>query len=169
VPFPLALRAQTGCAAAQTAPCEVQLGALAARYWTTRNLALNAGLALAFGGGSDQGRALDTFFGAGPILGLTLLLGNWRHLAVGASPEVSFVWFKPGGSAPSTTLVDLRAAVEGELHFGFIGVPALSIGLQAGLGFRYESVPDAKVWSIGVIGAGSVWGALSNLFVRYYL
>jgi hypothetical protein len=30
-------------------------------------------------------------------------------------------------------------------------------------------VPDAKVWSIGVIGAGSIWDTLSNLFVRYYL
>jgi hypothetical protein len=104
------------------------------------------------------------------VLGLSLLLGNWRHLAIAASPEASFVWFKPGGgSTKSTTLVDLRAALEAELHFGFVGVPALSVGLVAGLGFRYESVPDSRVWSIGVIGAGSVWGALSNLFVRYYL
>jgi hypothetical protein len=170
VPFPLALEPTTGCPAGQTTPCEVQMGAIEARYWQTRNLALDAGVALAFGGGNTMGRTLDSYVGVGPVLGLTLLLGNWKHLAVGASPEVDFVWFKPGGgSTKSTTLVDLRAAIEGELHFGFVGVPALSVGLQAGLGFRYESTPDSRVWSIGVIGANSVWGALSNLFVRYYL
>jgi hypothetical protein len=168
-PFPLALRTPGGCPAALTTPCTVDIGALEARYWMTRNLALAAGLALALGGGGDQGRPLDTFAGVGPVVGLSLLLGNWRHLAVSASPEVSWLWFKPGGGAPSTTLVDVRAALEGELHFGFVGVPALSVGLIAGLGMRYESTPDTRVWSVGVIGAGSVWGALTNLFLRYYL
>src|SRR5262249_22153578 len=170
VPFPLALRAGTGCPAAQTTPCTVEMGSIAARYWATRNLAWTAGAALALGGGSDQGRALDAYVGVGPVLGLSLLLGNWRHLAIAASPEASFVWFKPGGgSTKSTTLVDMRAALEGEPHFRFIGVPALSVGMAAGLGFRYESTADSRVWSIGVIGANSVWGTLTNLFVRYYL
>jgi hypothetical protein len=170
VPFPLALRpAPMGCPTAQTTPCTVEMGALSARYWASRNLAWNLGLALAVGGGSDQGQSLDTFYGVGPVLGLTLLLGNWKHLAVGASPEVDFVFFKPGGGAASTTLIDLRAALEGELHFGFVGVPALSIGLQAGLGFRYESSPGSRVWSIGVAGANGVRDALTNLFIRYYL
>jgi hypothetical protein len=168
-PFPLALRTPGGCPTALTAPCTVDVGAIAARYWMSRNLALGGGLALALGGGGDQGRSLDTFLGVGPVVGLSLLLGNWRHLAVSASPEASWLWFKPGGGAPSTTLVDVRAALEGELHFGFVGVPALSVGLIAGLGLRYESTPDTRVWSVGVIGAGSVWGALTNLFVRYYL
>jgi hypothetical protein len=169
-PFGLNLRPGTGCPASQTAPCQVQLGALAVRYWETRNLAWTGGLALALGGGSDGGRPLDSHLALGPIVGLTLLLANWRHLAVGASPEATFIWFKPGGdSTKSTTLINLRAALEGELHFGFVGVPALSVGLVAGLGFSYESTPDARVWSIGVTGPGSVWGVLSNLFVRYYL
>jgi hypothetical protein len=66
-------------------------------------------------------------------------------------------------------VLSLRAALEAELHFGFVGVPALSVGLTAGLGFRYESAPDLRLWSVGVIGGESVWGTLSNLFVRYYL
>ena len=37
----------------------------------------------------------DTYFGVGPIVGLSLLLGNWRHLAVSASPELAYVWFRP--------------------------------------------------------------------------
>ena len=100
-----------------------------------------------------------------------MLIGNWRHLAVSASPEAAVVWFRPGpsGATGSTTVVSLRAALEGELHFGFVGVPALSVGLVTGLGLGYESGPGARVWSVGVIGAESVWGTLTNLFVRYYL
>ncbi len=99
-----------------------------------------------------------------------MLLGNWRHLAISASPEASFVYFKPsGGSGPSTQLVSFRAELEGELHFGFIDVPALSIGLTAGLLFQYESAPGASTWSVSVTDARSVWGTLTNLFIRYYL
>jgi hypothetical protein len=170
-PLALAL-GPNGCPAATTAAgedCVVTMGVLGVRYWTTRNLAWNVGLALAAGGGRDAGQALDTYVGFGPVVGMSLLLGNWRHLSIAASPEVGFVWFRPGGDAPSTKLVQLRGALEGELHFGFVGVPALSVGILSGLGFQYESVPDSRVWSVEVLGGGSVWGTLTNLFVRYYL
>jgi hypothetical protein len=170
-PLPLALRPGFGCPAVVTAPCEVTMGAIGVRKWATRNFAWNGGLVLGAGGGRDGTQALDTYFGIGPIVGMTLLLGNWRHLAVGASPDLSFVWFRPGPGevTQSTTMIALRAALEAELHFGFVGVPALSIGMLAGLGFRYQSGADERIWSIGVIGAESIWGTLTNLFVRYYL
>jgi hypothetical protein len=169
-PFGFDLRPGTGCPAVQTTPCRVNLGALSLRWWQSRNLALSGGLALGMGGGRDQGRALDSYVGVGPILGLSLLLGNWRHLAVSASPEASFVWFKPGGdSTSSTKVVTLRGQLEGELHFGFIDVRALSVGLATGVAFNYVSVADARVWSVGVVGPGSVWDVITNLFVRYYL
>jgi len=66
-------------------------------------------------------------------------------------------------------MFDLQAAFEAELHFGFIGVPALSIGLLAGGAVQYESAPGAHVWTVGVIGGGSVWNALTALSLRYYL
>jgi len=172
-PLPLTLRPGLGCPAASvgTAECEVTMGALAVRYWWTRNLAANAGLAFAVGGGRDATQSRDTYFGVGPILGVTLLLGNWRHLAISASPELAFVWFKPsvGADGGSTTMLAVRGALEAEVHLGFIGVPALSIGLLAGMGFQYQSAPDTRAWSVGVLGGDSIWGALSNLFVRYYL
>ncbi len=170
-PLPLTL-GPNGCPAATTTPgeaCTVAMGVLGVRYWWTRNLAFNGGLAFAAGGGRDAGQSLDTYVGIGPVVGLSLLLANWRHLSISASPELGFVWFRPGGDAPSTKLVQLRGALEGELHFGFVGVPALTVGMLAGLGFQYESVPDARVWSVGVLGGDSVWGTLTNLFVRYYL
>ena len=180
-PYPLALRA-TGCPSVMPAPtttpppspspspsCTVDLGAVGVRYWKTRNLAWNLALALALGGGRQGAMALDTYLGAGPIVGVTLLLGSWRHLAVGATPEASFIYFRPGGGGPTTKLYAFRAQLEGELHFGFVDLPALSIGLTTGLAFQYESAPGVSTWSVSVGEARSVWGALSNLFIRYYL
>jgi len=172
-PYPLTLTPNGACPtpnATPTPPCTIDMGAIAVRYWKTRNFAWNAGLALALGGGKLGSQGLDTYYGLGPIVGLTMLLANWRHLAVSASPEASYVYFKPtGGSAPSTQLISFRAELEGELHFGFIDVPALSIGLTAGLLFQYESAPGASTWSVSVTNARSVWGTLTNLFIRYYL
>jgi len=140
------------------------------RNWVNRNLAVNVGIALALGGGKEGSRTLDSYAGGGPQLGLTVLLGNWRHLAVGASPQAGVFVFKPGGgSTTSTVIVQFTAAMEGELHFGFVGVPALSVGMATGLGFLYESTPGASVWSIGVVGPQSAWGVLTDLFLRYYL
>jgi hypothetical protein len=172
-PLPLVLAPGVGCPAGGTGtpPCEVTMGALAARYWWTRNLALDAGAVFAVGGGRAAMQSFDTHVGLGPIVGLTLMLGSWRHLAISASPQLAYVWFRPGGTGggADVTMLALRAALEAEVHLGFIGVPALSIGLLAGMGFQYESAGDTRLWSIGVLGGDSIWGALSNLFVRYYL
>ena len=168
-PYPLTLT-RTGCPSVPPQPsCTVDLGAVGLRYWKTRNLAFNAALALALGGGKQGLAPLDTYVGAGPIVGVTLLLGTWRHLAVGATPEASFIYFRPGGGGPTSKLFAFRAQLEGELHFGFIDVPALSIGITTGLAFQYESAPGVSTWSVSVGEARSVWGALSNLFIRYYL
>jgi hypothetical protein len=74
-----------------------------------------------------------------------------------------------GDSRISTKVVQLRAALEGELHFGFVGVPALSVGMTTGLGFKCVSDGASRLWAVQVLGAGGVWSVLSNLFVRYYL
>jgi hypothetical protein len=169
-PIPLALRPTFGCPLS-SADCNVDLGALSVRYWSSRNLAWNAGLVLGVGGGRDGSTSLDTHLGIGPVVGLTLLLANWHHLSVGASPELAFVWFRPGPSdaTTSTKILSMRAALEAELHFGFVGVPALSVGILAGFGLQYESAPNVRLWSVDVVGANTIWGTLSNLFVRYYL
>jgi len=171
-PLPLALRPGYGCppSSAGTADCQVTMGAFAARWWRTRNLALEGGVVFAAGGGRDGTQARDTYLGIGPLVGMSLLLANWRHLAVSASPQLAYVWFSPSlGDAGNTTMIAMSAALEAEVHLGFVGVPALSVGLLAGMTFQYESVAETRVWSVGVLGGNSIWGALSNLFVRYYL
>jgi hypothetical protein len=172
-PLPLTLQPGVSCppAGAGTAACTVTMGAIGVRYWSTRNLAINGGVAFAAGGGRDGTDSRDTHVGVGPIGGLTLLLGNWRHLAVAASPELAYVWFRPGGTGAGANVhvLALRAALEAEVHLGFVGVPALSVGLLAGMGFQFQSAGDTRSWSVGVLGGNSIWGALSNVFVRYYL
>lgn len=169
-----ARRASTGCPLGMTlagavAECPpVAVSALGVRHWLGRNLAVNAGVALAMGGGSEAGRLLDSYFGFGPVVGVSVLLGNWRHLAIAASPNLLVVVWKPAGSADSTYVADLRADLEGELHLGFIGVPALSLGIRSGVLLRLEHAGDVSLWSAGVSGATSLRGLVSDLHLRYY-
>lgn len=167
-----ARRSTTGCPAVpagQIADCPpIAVSMLGVRHWVGPNLALNGGLALALGGGSDAGRLLDSYFGLGPSVGASLLLGNWRHLAIAASPSLMFVVWKPASSADSTYVADLRADLEGELHFGFIGVPALAVSLRSGVLLRLERAGETTVWSAGVAGATTLRSLASDLTIRYY-
>src|SRR5207247_562445 len=72
-----ALRPVTGCASATatstTGACSpATVSALALRRWVNHTLAWNVGLALALGGGRESGRLLDTYFGVGPVLGVSV-------------------------------------------------------------------------------------------------
>jgi hypothetical protein len=167
-----ARRPTTGCPAGpadQGGTCApVAISMLGVRHWVGPNLALNGGLALALGGGRDAGRLLDSYFGVGPSLGASLLLGNWRHLAVAASPNLMFVVWKGASSADATYVAELRADLEGELHFGFIGVPALSLSLRSGVLLRLERAGETTLWSAGVAGATTLRSLVSDLALRYY-
>jgi len=171
------LRAATGCPASLstaatgvTAPAcpPVAVSALAARRWIGRNVAIDGGLALAVGGGSDGGRLLDTYFGLGPVIGVEVSLANWRHVAVMAGPELTLVVFKGAGSADTAYLAELLGSVEAELHFGFIGAPALSLGVRSGLAFRLEHAADTTLWSVGVGGATTMRALFEDVALRYY-
>ena len=115
----------------------------------------------------------DTYFGFGPIVGLSLLLGNWRHLAVSASPELAYVWFRPGGTgggAGTTTMLALRGGAGGGGALRLRRRAGAVDRLLAGMALPVrERGATRALWSVGVLGGDSVWGALSNLFVRYYL
>jgi len=174
------LRGASGCPASQatsvtgvtgvSAPAcpPVAVSALAARRWIGRNVALDGGLALAVGGGSDGGRLLDTYFGLGPVVGASVLLANWRHVAVMAGPELTVVVFKGASSADTAYLAELLGSIEAELHFGFIGAPALSLGVRSGLAFRLEHAADTTLWSVGVGGATTTRALFEDVALRYY-
>jgi len=161
--------------------CTVDVNALGVRRWVSERYAWNAGLAFALGGGSSRTAAgpsgsWDTYLGLGPTLGATFLLADWKHLAVGAGPQLDFVFFMPGGSRPKNLVLDLRGVVEGELHFGFWGLPQLSVSANAGLQVHYRKVTGTKAgttattseWSVGFLGERTPWSLITNLALRYY-
>lgn len=167
-----ALRASTGCpvaAMSSAGACpSVNVSELAVRRWVGRNLAWNAGLAVALGGGTEGGRALDSYLGLGPVLGGSILLSSWKHLAVSANPELSLVFFKGAGSASTAYVARLGADLEAELQLGFIGVPALALALRSGLQLGLEHAGDATIWSLGVAGVTTVRGLFEDVALRYY-
>ena len=140
-PLPLTLRAGLGCPlGADLRP--VSMGVLSVRYWWTRNLAWNAGLAFAAGGGRDRDG------GARHLLRLRAdrrAVDAARQLAAPGDRRPAPSWRSSGSGRARRTRAgarrwsSLRGALEAELHFGFVGVPALSIGLLAGMRFQYES------------------------------
>jgi hypothetical protein len=168
------LRPATGCPTALAASdgersCPtVSVASLSARRWLDRAVALDVGLALSMGGGRQTGQLLDTYFGFGPVIGTSILLANWKHVAVAASPELSVLIFKGAGSAKTAYVADLSANVEAELHFGFIGAPSLSVGIRSGLLFRLEHAEDATLWSVGAAGTTTISSLFHDVALRYY-
>ena len=64
----------------------------------------------------------------------------------------------------------LNAMVEGELQMGFIGLPQLAVGLNAGLRFSLDYLEDTRRgWTLGMTGPTSVDELVSNAFLRFYL
>jgi hypothetical protein len=158
--------------------CTVPLNAFSVRRWSHARYAWSAGLVFGMGGGSRKvmpsNQSWDTYLGVGPTLGANFLLTSWRHLAVSLAPQLDFVFFMPSGSGAKNFLVTLRGLIEGELHLGFIGVPQLSLGLASGLVVDYRGVTSAppggtaNQWSVGFAGPQSLWGLVTNMFVRFY-
>lgn len=150
---------------------QVRLTSIGIRRWHTESYAYSAGLALAMGGGSNaDGASWDTHFGVGPTVGAYFLLSQWKHLAISATPQLGMLYFAPSGSGNKTFTVDVQGKVEAELQLGFMGLPGLAVGTDAGIGFKYKRVSDDfSRWTVGTVGPGSLWGIVTNAFVRYYL
>jgi hypothetical protein len=164
------------------AACKIALNSFGVRHWATSRYAWNAGLALGVGGGSRYDatqmkvQSWDSYFGIGPTLGASFLLTDWKHLAISLSPQLDAVFFMPSGRGPKTFLLDVRGLVEGELHMGFIDLPQLSIGVASGLVASLRTVSNSKMtptgtatqWSIGFSGPQTLWGLVTNVFLRFY-
>ena len=171
-----ALRSTTGCplpAASQAATVApdcppVAVSAFGIRHWVTRGLAIDGAIAVAVGGGRDHGRLLDTYLAAGPMLGAAVLLGNWKHMAVMASPGAGVILFRAAKSVDATYVIDFHANLEAELHFGFWGLPALSLGVRSGVALRIERAVEVTQFTLGPTGATTLAGLVNDLSLRYY-
>jgi hypothetical protein len=162
--------------------CPIQINALSLRRWQTPTYAWSAGLALGLGGGSRSElgvkKTWDTYLGIGPTVAASFLLTSWKHLAVSLSPQLDFVFFMPRGSGSKHFVVNARGLVEGELQLGFIGLPELAVGLASGLEIAYRGVTRPELpgnagglatrWDIGFSGPQTLWGLVTNMFLRFY-
>ncbi len=167
------------------AGCLISLNSVGVKKWLSPRYGYSVGLAMAVGGGSrrevDGTATLDTFLGAGPSVGASFLMANWKHLSVSLAPQLDVIYFLPSGKGSKSLLVNLRGLVEGELHLGMIGVPQLSIGISTGLvaSFLSKTLDEkarpeqnlhatATKWAIGFTGPQKLWDLVTEGSLRYY-
>jgi hypothetical protein len=173
------------------------------RYWLDPMLGLDLGAGLLVGGRSSEvtpaGGPTTTASGPKPTAfmlhaGVPLALTSAKHFAFEVIPEANFGLAQMSQDATldpvtnitkqSGTHLDVGARVGAEIHFGFIGVPQLSLVGTVGLKFNYDSVSteseaqpagtgvnkiSSSSWTLGTTLNERPWGIFTNnLSVFYY-
>jgi hypothetical protein len=155
--LPIALGAPGG---AGVQPDTVAAPVVGVRYWINRMIGIDGGIGLGLSGGSVEvvngGTSTTTDkkskFGTALHVGVPLALAHGKHYSFLVIPEGNIGFTSgtikgaapPGGVAPpdqdlSGFLLDLGGRVGAEIHFGFIGVPQLSLEGSVGVSFRRSS------------------------------
>ncbi len=134
-----------------------QAPVIGVRYWLDPSLGIDAGLGFVSAGGTttvDNGNTstdTDDVGVTGFLLhaGVPLSLADDGHFSFQIVPELnvgfanSTVSAPPGSNGPDTKLsgfgIDVGARAGAEIHFGFIGIPQLSLQGSVGLLFAMES------------------------------
>ncbi len=171
------------------------------RYWMNPLLGLDLGAGLWIGGTSTDVSAPNTptISSDGPkptafVLhaGVPLALASSRHFSFQVIPEANFGYAKVSQDAVLTannltkqagTHLDLGARVGAEIHFGFMGIPQLSLVGSVGLRFNYDkhtydTTPpggpggtrvSTGAWDISTTVNESPWNIfISNVGAFYY-
>lgn len=164
------------------------------RYWLDSFMGLDLGLGLNMGGRSSDQTVGDTKTSAsGPSptafmlhAGVPLALVSSRHYAFEIIPEANFGYAKvtqdqevgPNGmTKQSGTHFDLGARAGAEIHFGFIGVPQLSLVGSIGLRFDYDKVSanyandtsyKSGYWSLRTTLNENPWAIFTNSISAFY-
>lgn len=174
---------------------------IGARYWLSDMLGLDFGLGLGLTGGSTEtvnGATTvsvdkQSNFGMGFHAGVPLALASGKHFTWMVVPEVNFGFASgtikaaaaPGAPAApdidlSGLLFDIGARAGAEIHFGFIGVPELSLQASIGLRFRREqikaktNIAGTDVSSsdgtntLGTTVQDAPWGIFTNSLSAFY-
>jgi hypothetical protein len=135
------------------------------RYWIDQSLGLDLGLGFSNTGGSDtvsaggQSQTTDLPATTAVIVhgGVPLSLASEGHFSFQIVPELNIGFATqteepPGGQTKierTGILISVGARAGGEVHFGFMGIPQLS--LQAGVGVLFESTQNTtKTTTAGV-------------------
>ena len=121
------------------------------RYWLDQGLGLDAGLGFrSTSGSSKNGNTSTDKAGVNAVLihaGVPLALANHKHMSFQLVPEVNIGFAQQTQKDVLATndelklnglLVEVGVRIGAELHFGFMGVPELS--LQGSVGAYFQNV-----------------------------
>jgi hypothetical protein len=162
------------------------------RYWLNRDLGLDIGLGLGFAGGSstvstggmstsvsrpgENGFALHG--------GVPLVFSEGKHYTFEVIPELTFGYasssIKGMGMNPDTSLSGILflagARLGSEIHFGFMGIPELSLQATIGLFFENQTVNASQGNNsssttsnqFATTVQGAPWAIFSNTIAAVY-
>jgi hypothetical protein len=127
---------------------------IGARYWMSEKIGIDAGLGFGttFGGSSDKRNNTETTKSDPAALGLAvhggvpIVLGHQKHYKLLVIPELNFGFTTRTVEETNQAKVhlggwrlDVGARAGAEIHFGFIGVPQLSLQGTVGLAFQHQT------------------------------
>lgn len=165
------------------------------RYWFNERFGLDVGLGLGWTGGSTETKNGNTStttdqaarFGLAIHGGVPISFASFKHYKFLVIPEVNLAFARSSVAAANntdsdTTLsgfqLDLGGRIGGEIHFGFIGVPQLSLQATVGAAFRYQSIglsqdtpsrsASSSAWSFGTTVQSDPWALFTNNISALY-
>jgi hypothetical protein len=127
---------------------------IGARYWMSEKLGIDVGLGFGttFGGSTSKNNNVETTTSSPAALGVAvhggvpLVLGHHKHYKLLVIPELNFGFTTRSveqANQPTVHLggwrLDVGARAGAEIHFGFIGVPQLSLQGTVGLAFQHQT------------------------------
>lgn len=157
------------------------------RYWMDPGLGLDLGLGFGMQGSSveEDGAEADgpTFWGLILHGGVPLALSTGRHYVFEIIPEANVGFGSGSGDTidHSGFMLDVGARAGAEIHFGFIGIPELSLQASVGALFSMQSASttvdtaagetdsSASSWALRTTVQNSPWNIFtSNVAAFYY-
>lgn len=173
------------------APATVDAPIIGVRYWLDPLIGIDAGIGLLFSGGSAKVGDTSTDLQGYTVFmlhgGVPLALAGSKHFSFQVIPELNF------GIASSKTTpaamgaqasdlsgihFDIGARAGGEIQFGFIGIPELSLQAGVGLALSYDrskitppagNATSVSATSLGTSVGNNPWNIFtSNIAALYY-
>jgi len=184
-------------------PATVSAPVIGVRYWLAEKIGLDLGVGFGLtsastevvAGGNSKTRDAPSVFGAALHGGVPLVFAHEKHYKFLLIPEMNVGFAKatftpnvpPGAPAQpdeshSGFHLDVGARVGAEIHFGFIGVPALSLQATVGAYIRRDQIKVSSepnggtqssstgVTSFGTSVQSDPWALFANnISAIYYL
>jgi hypothetical protein len=184
-------------------PATVSAPVIGVRYWLAEKIGLDLGVGFGLtsastevvAGGQSQTRDAPSVFGAAVHGGVPLVFAHEKHYKFLLIPELNIGFAKatytpnvaPGAPAQpdeshSGFHLDVGARIGAEIHFGFIGVPALALQATVGAFIRRDQIKTSSepnggtvssstgVTSFGTSVQSDPWALFANnISAIYYL